>query len=73
MYLPNLPQFVTAFHGTLRAGGVVVPMNPQYKRRELRHLLGDSGAKAVVTLPDLVQHVDAIRDETDVETGCHCR
>ena len=68
MYLPNLPQFVTAFHGTLRAGGVVVPMNPQYKRRELRHLLGDSGAKAVVTLPDLVQHVDAIRDETDVET-----
>ena len=67
IYLPNLPQFVTAFHGTLRAGGAVVPMNPQYKRRELRHLLGDSGAKAVVTLPDLVQHVDAVRDETDVE------
>jgi long-chain acyl-CoA synthetase len=67
IYLPNLPQFVTAFHGTLRAGGVVVPMNPQYKRRELRHLLGDSGAKAVVTLPDLVQHVDAVREETDVE------
>ncbi|WP_423746789.1 long-chain fatty acid--CoA ligase (plasmid) [Haladaptatus sp. SPP-AMP-3] len=67
IYLPNLPQFVTAFHGTLRTGGVVVPMNPQYKRRELRHLLGDSGAKAVVTLPDLVQHVDAVREDTDVE------
>ncbi|WP_433629582.1 long-chain-fatty-acid--CoA ligase [Halomicrococcus sp. NG-SE-24] len=67
VYLPNLPQFVTAFHGTLRAGGVVVPMNPQYKRRELRHLLGDSGARAVVTLPDLVQHVDDVREETDVD------
>jgi len=31
LYLPNLPQFVISFHGTLRAGGVVVPMNPQYK------------------------------------------
>ncbi|MEF8800699.1 MAG: long-chain fatty acid--CoA ligase [Halolamina sp.] len=67
VYLPNLPQFVTAFHGTLRAGGVVVPMNPQYKSREIRHLLDDSGAKAVVTLPDLVPFVDEVREETDVE------
>jgi long-chain acyl-CoA synthetase len=67
VYLPNLPQFVTAFHGTLRAGGVVVPMNPQYKSREISHLLGDSGAKAVVTLADLAPFVEAVRDETDVE------
>ncbi|MFC7198862.1 long-chain-fatty-acid--CoA ligase [Halospeciosus flavus] len=67
IYLPNVPQFVTAFHGTLRAGGAIVPMNPQYKSRELEHMLGDSEAKAVVTLPDLVQHVDAVREDTDVE------
>ncbi|NHN48320.1 long-chain fatty acid--CoA ligase [Halostella sp. JP-L12] len=67
VYLPNLPQFVTAFHGTLRAGGVVVPMNPQYKSREISHLLGDSGAKAVVALADLAPFVEEVRDETEVE------
>ena len=67
VYLPNLPQFVTAFHGTLQAGGVVVPMNPQYKSREISHLLGDSGASVVVTLPDLVPFVEEVREETDVE------
>ncbi|WP_224269320.1 long-chain-fatty-acid--CoA ligase [Haloprofundus salinisoli] len=67
IYLPNLPQFVVAFHGTLRAGGVVVPMNPQYKAREIGHLLADSGAKVVVALSDLVPFVEEVRDETDVE------
>jgi long-chain acyl-CoA synthetase len=67
VYLPNLPQFVVAFHGTLRAGGVVVPMNPQYKAREITHLLTDSGASVVVTIPDLAPVVDAVRDDTAVE------
>ncbi|NHN57668.1 MULTISPECIES: long-chain fatty acid--CoA ligase [Halorussus] len=67
VYLPNVPQFVTAFHGTLRAGGVVVPMNPQYKSREISHLLADSGARVVVTLSDLVPFVEEVRDDTDVE------
>jgi long-chain acyl-CoA synthetase len=68
VYLPNLPQFVVAFHGILRAGGIVVPMNPQYKSREIEHLLGDSGAVAVVALADLVPQVQEIREDTDVHT-----
>ncbi|WP_255197793.1 long-chain-fatty-acid--CoA ligase [Halorarius litoreus] len=67
IYLPNLPQFVTAFYGTLRAGGIVVPMNPQYKAREISHLLSDSGATAVVTLAENAAAVDSVREETDVE------
>jgi len=67
VYLPNLPQFVTAFHGTLRAGGVVVPMNPQYKAREIEHLLADSEASVVVTLPALVSQVEEVQDDTHVE------
>ncbi|MFC7155118.1 long-chain fatty acid--CoA ligase [Halomarina halobia] len=67
VYLPNLPQYVTAFAGTLRAGGIVVPMNPQYKEREISHLLADSGARVVVTLADLVPNVLAVRGETAVE------
>ncbi|WP_254832585.1 long-chain-fatty-acid--CoA ligase [Haloglomus salinum] len=68
IYLPNLPQFVTAFYGTLRAGAIVVPMNPQYKAREISHLLADSGAKAVVTLAENADAVAAVQDDTDVET-----
>lgn len=67
IYLPNLPQFVTAFYGTLRAGGIVVPMNPQYKAREISHMLADSEANAVVALADLVPNVLAVQDDTDVE------
>ncbi|MWG35979.1 long-chain-fatty-acid--CoA ligase [Halomarina oriensis] len=67
LYLPNLPQYVTGFHATLRAGGVVVPMNPQYKAREIGHLLDDSGATVVVTLAALAPMVAEVREETDVE------
>ncbi len=66
VYLPNLPEFVTAFVGILRNGSVVVPLNPQYKAREIRHILADSGAETVVTLPDLVGEVRKVEPETDV-------
>jgi long-chain acyl-CoA synthetase len=68
LYLPNLPQFVAAFLGTVHAGGVVVPMNPQYKAREIEHLLADSEASVVVALADLVPFVEEVRDATAVET-----
>jgi long-chain acyl-CoA synthetase len=67
LYLPNLPQFVVAFHGALRAGCAVVPMNPQYKSREISHLLSDSGASTVVALADVVPFVEQVRDDTAVE------
>ena len=67
IYLPNLPQFVVAFHGALRAGCTVVPMNPQYKSREIQHLLSDSGAETVVALADVVPFVEQVRDDTSVE------
>ena len=64
VYLPNLPQFVAAFHGTLRAGAAVVPMNPQYKSREVEYLLSDSGAEVVVAFADLVPFLEEVRDDT---------
>jgi len=67
LYLPNLPQFVVAFHGALRAGCAVVPMNPQYKSREISHLLSDSGASTVVALAKVVPFVKEVRDDTEVE------
>ncbi|MFG2366759.1 long-chain fatty acid--CoA ligase [Streptomyces mirabilis] len=43
--LPNVPEFALAYFGALRAGGIVVPMNPLLKSREVAYYLGDSGAR----------------------------
>jgi long-chain acyl-CoA synthetase len=44
LMLPNIPQFPVLYYGVLRAGAVVVPMNPLLKAREVEFYLGDSGA-----------------------------
>src|SRR3954469_21233875 len=43
--LPNVPYFAPIYYGVLRAGGVVVPMNPLLKGREVAFYLSDNGAK----------------------------
>ncbi|MEU1599088.1 long-chain fatty acid--CoA ligase [Streptomyces sp. NPDC005708] len=43
--LPNTPEFAIVYYGILRAGGIVVPMNPLLKSREVAYYLGDSGAR----------------------------
>jgi long-chain acyl-CoA synthetase len=48
--LPNVPQYPVAVAGILRAGYVVVNVNPLYTPRELEHQLKDSGAKAIVII-----------------------
>ena len=46
--MPNVPQYPVVVAGLLRAGLVVVNVNPLYTPRELEHQLKDSGAKAIV-------------------------
>jgi long-chain acyl-CoA synthetase len=45
--LPNVPLFAAVYYGVLRAGGVVVPMNPLLKAREVAYYLEDSGARTI--------------------------
>jgi long-chain acyl-CoA synthetase len=45
--LPNVPEFAAVYYGVLRAGGVVVPMNPLLKAREIAFYLDDSGAPLI--------------------------
>lgn len=55
--LPNCPQGVIAYYGTLLVGGIVVMTNPLYVPREIEHQLTDSGAKIIVTMDALVERV----------------
>lgn len=67
LMLPNLPQYVIAYFGTLKAGAIVVNTNPTYTPRELRHQLEDSGAKAIVMLSGLYERLAQIREHTKIE------
>jgi fatty-acyl-CoA synthase len=53
LYMQNSPQFVIAFYAILRAGAVVVPVNPMNLTGELRHYVSDSGAKVAFVAQDL--------------------
>ncbi|MCW8128103.1 AMP-binding protein [Microbulbifer halophilus] len=65
--LPNVLQYPVAVFGALRAGLVVVNTNPLYSRRELKHQLNDSGAKALVVLANIADTAAQIVAETDVK------
>ncbi|WP_432182828.1 long-chain-fatty-acid--CoA ligase [Streptomyces sp. NBC_00063] len=47
--LPNIPQFAVVYYGALRAGAVVVPMNPLLKAGEIAYSAGDCGARTMLT------------------------
>ncbi len=64
--LPNCPQFVIAFYGTLVAGGICVNINPLYTPRELRQQLADSGAQTLVILDMLWPRFAEIEQEVPV-------
>ena len=50
----NCPQFVAAFYAVLRAGAVVVPVNPMSKAAEVRHYAADSGARIAFVAQELL-------------------
>jgi long-chain acyl-CoA synthetase len=50
LMMPNLLQYPVCLFGLLRAGYVVVNVNPMYTARELQHQLNDSGAQAMIVV-----------------------
>ncbi|GER66873.1 long-chain-fatty-acid--CoA ligase [Weizmannia acidilactici] len=62
--LPNCPQYVVAYYGTLTAGAIITQVNPMYVEPEIKHILNDSGAETMVVLDDVYPKVKAVRAET---------
>jgi long-chain acyl-CoA synthetase len=60
LMMPNLLQYPVALFGVLRAGLVVVNVNPQYTASELAHQLQDSGAVAIVVLENFAHTLQAV-------------
>lgn len=68
LMLQNVPGAVVTMLAAWRCGAVVPLINPMYHSGELRHLLSNSGARLVVTAPDLLNAVTAVAADTAVET-----
>jgi len=63
---PNILQYPVCLYGILRAGLVVVNVNPLYTSRELEHQLKDSGAKAIVIVENFCHVLQPVLARTDV-------
>ncbi len=66
LMMPNVPQYLIAMAAVLRAGYVVVNVNPLYTARELEHQLRDSGATCLVVLENFAATVEEVLPHTDV-------
>ncbi len=64
--MPNVLQNPVTTFGILRAGLIVVNVNPLYTPRELEHQLRDSGAKAIFVLENFAHTVEKVLDRTDL-------
>ena len=65
--LPNLPQFLIAFFGTLKLGAIVVNTNPTYTPREIQHQFADAGAETVVLLSAFYPRLKEIQAQTQIK------
>ncbi|GKW11745.1 long-chain-fatty-acid--CoA ligase [Pectobacterium carotovorum subsp. carotovorum] len=67
LMMPNLLQYPVALFGVLRAGMVVVNVNPLYTPRELEHQLKDSGASTIVIVSNFAHTLEKIVHNTAVK------
>jgi long-chain acyl-CoA synthetase len=67
IFLPNIPQFMIAYFGVLKAGAVVTAINPLYREREVEYQLEDSGAQTIVTLDSLYPTITKSKQKTKLK------
>jgi len=69
LMLPNVPQFVIAYYGILKAGAVVVPMNVLLRAPEVAFYVGNSEATALITWEDFAEEaVKGVSELSGVST-----
>lgn len=62
--LPNWPEFVCAYYAVARMGVVIVPMNTRFRRREVEHIVSETGASALIVVDQFLgfDYVDLVRE-----------
>lgn len=68
IFIPNTPQFVTAYFAILKIGAVVVATNPLYTPRELEHQVNDAGIEVMLVMSNFYSKVKEAQPNTKIRT-----
>ena len=68
IFMPNTPQFVMAYFGILKAGGVAVASNFMYGPREIEHQANDSGMEVMIVMTNFYNKIKEVQDKTKIRT-----
>ena len=69
VFLPNIPQFIIAYYGILKAGAVVTTISPLHREREVEYQLADSEAKTIIALDSLYPIVETVWRKTPLTSA----
>jgi long-chain acyl-CoA synthetase len=67
IFMPNTPQFVIAYFGILKAGGVVVATNPLYTPPEIAHQANDAGIEIMFIMTNFYKTIKAAQPDTKIK------
>jgi long-chain acyl-CoA synthetase len=67
IFMPNTPQFVLTFFGILKAGGVVVSINPLYTLKEIEHQVNDAGIEIMVVMSNFYKLIKQTQPTTKIK------
>ncbi len=67
IFMPNTPQFVMAYFGILKAGGVVVATNPLYTPSEIEHQASDAGIEVMFVMTNFYKTIKAAQPKTKIK------
>jgi len=67
LFLPNIPQFMISYYGSLKLGAIITAVSPLYKERELEYQINDSGSETLIFLDTLYPIVKAVKEKTKLK------
>jgi len=67
IFMPNTPQFIMAYFGILKAGGVVVAVNPLYTPREIEYQVNDAGIEIMFVMSNFYKIMKAAQPNTKLK------
>ncbi len=67
LFMPNTPQFVMAYFGILKAGGVVVATNPLYTPKEIEYQVNDAGIEVMFVMSNFYKTIKGVQPNTKIK------
>ncbi|MBT3257157.1 MAG: AMP-binding protein [Deltaproteobacteria bacterium] len=68
IYMQNCPQFVISFFGAIRAGGVLVSLNPMFRHLELKPIIEKTGTSIIIAQYDLYPELKKVKTSLSIGT-----